>query len=953
MITNYHAKYYAHELSIRSASDGVDRLSQSLFDAKIDLNPHQIEAALFALKNPLSKGVIMADEVGLGKTIEAGLVLCQYWAERKRRLLIVCPASLRKQWAEELQDKFNLPSQILDSKTWKNAVAAGQLNPLEQPVVSIISYHYAQRLEDELVAIPWNLVVMDEAHKLRNAHRSSNKIGQALRRALDGRKKLLLTATPLQNSLLELYGLSTLIDEELFGDEKAFRKQYTATNGNLAELRLRLKPVAQRTLRKDVLEYINYTERKTLTVPFEPSDNEHFLYQRVSAFLEREESYALPKAQRHLMALILRKLLASSTRAVLGTLERIRDRLEKLRNDSSLVQSELELDNLIDEDDLGSEYAEIARSRETDEAEDEIDQKLLSAELAELHELISHARSILNDSKAGALLTALDRGFEQMQQMGAPRKAIIFTESKRTQEYLIGYLAQHGHGEKTVAFSGTNNSKEATRVYRQWLETNRGSDKISGSTDVDRRSALIDYFRNDAEIMIATEAAAEGVNLQFCSLLINYDLPWNPQRVEQRIGRCHRYGQAFDVVVINFLNQKNEADKRVLELLTEKFQLFNGVFGSSDEILGKIESGIDFEKRILEIYNTCRTSVAIQAGFEELQKELEAAINERMRQTQEQLLEHFDDDIHQLLKLQLDQARQRLGKISRWFWWLTRHSLQGHAAFNNDEHQFSLQPSPLANAPEGKYQLIRSEQKGGTPVAAYTHIYRLSHPLGEWVVEQGLARKTPLAALAFNYTAHDSKVSVVEQLQGKSGWLSLCKLSLDSFQEEEHLVFAAISDDGESIDDETCRKLLLVEASTQPLSTKAPDTLLQLQQRRVEAQISRCMDANQHFFHAERDKLERWADDKILASEQTLEDTKAKIKTLKRESRQAESLELQQSLQKQQREHERQQRRQRQVIFDVEDEIITRRDGLIDALEQRLKQQIHTDELFTIRWSVH
>ena len=951
MITGHHAKYYAHELSIRSSASGVERLSQSLFDAKIDLNPHQIEAALFALKNPLSKGVIMADEVGLGKTIEAGLVLCQYWAERKRRLLIVCPASLRKQWAEELQDKFNLPSQILDSKTWKQALSAGLSNPLEQPLVSIISYHYAQRIEDELVAVPWNLVVIDEAHKLRNAHRNSNKIGQALRRALDGRKKLLLTATPLQNSLMELYGLSTLIDEELFGDEKAFRKQYT-NSGNMTELRLRLKPVAQRTLRKDVMEYINYTERKTLTVPFEPSDTEQHLYQRVTAFLEREESYALPKAQRHLTGLILRKLLASSTRAVLGTLERIRDRLEKLRNDTGLIQSELTLNDLIEEVDLGSEYAEAAPVDETDNSEVEVNQDQLAEELAELHELISHAQSIRNDSKAGALLKALDMGFEQMQQMGAPRKAIIFTESRRTQDYLLSYLAQHGRGEITVAFSGTNNSKLATGIYQQWLEAHRGTDKIAGSADVDRRSALIDHFRNDAEIMIATEAAAEGVNLQFCSLLINYDLPWNPQRVEQRIGRCHRYGQAFDVVVINFLNQKNEADKRVLELLTEKFQLFNGVFGSSDEILGKIESGIDFEKRILDIYNTCRTPEAIQSGFKALQKELEAAINERMRQTQEQLLEHFDDDIHQLLKLQLDEARQRLGKISRWFWWLTQHSLQAHAIFNNEFHQFNLQDSPVENAPAGQYQLIRSEDNSSAQTEQHMHLYRLSHPLGEWAVAQALALDTPLTALCFDYSSHDSKLSVVEQLQGKSGWLSLSKLSLTSYQEEEHLIFSALTDDGQSIDDETCRKLFLVGASTQAQNSEVPNALSQLQERRIEAQISRCMEANQQFFVVERDKLERWADDKILASEQALEETKARIKTLKRESRQADNLELQQSLQTQLRELERQQRRQRQAIFDVEDEIITRRDALIDALEQRLKQQIETEKLFTIRWSV-
>ena len=270
LISAYHAKYYAHELTRRHAADadGVDRLSQSLFDASVDLNPHQIEAALFALRNPLQEGVLLADEVGLGKTIEAALVVCQYWAERRRRLLVICPASLRKQWAQELDDKFAVPTAVVDAVALRKQSAGDMLATLQRLVgkaVVIMSYQYAARLEAELRAVPWDVVVIDEAHKLRNAHRASNRTGQALRRALQGRRKLLLTATPLQNSLMDLYGLSTLIDEHLFGGEAAFRKQFMNSGTGLDELRERLASFAKRTLRRDVLEYIRYTERKALT----------------------------------------------------------------------------------------------------------------------------------------------------------------------------------------------------------------------------------------------------------------------------------------------------------------------------------------------------------------------------------------------------------------------------------------------------------------------------------------------------------------------------------------------------------------------------------------------------------------------------------------------------------------------------------------------------------------
>ncbi len=723
MISAYHAKYYAHELTRRHTADGVDRLSQSLFDASVDLNPHQIEAALFALRNPLQEGVLLADEVGLGKTIEAALVVCQHWAERRRLLLVICPASLRKQWAQELQDKFAVPTSVVDAVALRKQSVGDMLSTLRGlagKAVVIMSYQFAAKLETELRAIPWDVVVIDEAHKLRNAHRTSNRTGQALKRALAGRKKLLLTATPLQNSLMELYGLSTLIDEHLFGDETAFRKQFVNSGTGLEELRERLAGFTKRTLRRDVLEYIKYTERKALTQPFNPTDDEQALYERISAFLQKDDSYALPKRQRHLTALILRKLLASSSHAVAATLVTIRERLQGLLTSGNTESDGSQLiERLIAEDDLEQDYLED----EASEAEDRLDanpnatvegdnsnpdfaRAAISAEIEELTAFIKAAQYLQTDTKAQALLKALTVGFDKMAELRAPRKAIIFTESKRTQEYLHRFLSANGYGGKLVLFSGTNNHEESTAIYQRWLEEFKGTDRVTGSPQVDRRTALIDHFRKSdgtgAEIMIATEAASEGVNLQFCALIINYDLPWNPQRVEQRIGRCHRYGQRFDVVVINFLNTRNQADQRVLELLTEKFNLFSGVFGASDEVLGRIEGGLDFEKRILQIYDTCRQPEQIEEAFNALQAELEEVIADRIKDTQSQLLENFDEDVHDRLKLRLDEAEARLDKLGRWFWGATRYALSERARFDEQSYAFSISNPPNGIEP-GRY----------------------------------------------------------------------------------------------------------------------------------------------------------------------------------------------------------------------------------------------------------
>ena len=967
-LTPHHAKYYAHDLTRRAAS-GMDRLSMALFDAAVDLNPHQIEASLFALQSPLSKGVILADEVGLGKTIEAGIVLCQFWAEQKRRLLVICPASIRKQWALEMEEKFNLPVQVLDARVYREARRSGQ-SPLDSKVVVVISHHYANHLREEIKAIAWDLVVIDEAHKLRNAYRPSNKVGQGIRWATENSRKLLLTATPLQNSLLELYGLSTLIDERLFGDVNSFRSQYTSAGSNLAPLRQRLSVFCKRTLRNEVMEYIRYTERRPITRPFTPTDEEHRLYEAVSGFLQQEDSYALPQRQRHLTALILRKLLASSSQAIAATLDTLKLRLEALRdeqasNDADFTEQLIETEEI--EDDLLDEI--LAEKEDADQSLASpvtIDRQKLLDEIDILQRLASWARSIGTDSKSQALLSALEIGFEQMATTGATRKALIFTESRRTQEYLKDFLESNGYRGQVVLFNGTNGGPEATTIYQRWVEENRDSGRVTGSRVVNVRTALIEYFRDHATILLGTEAAAEGINLQFCSLVVNYDLPWNPQRIEQRIGRCHRYGQKHDVVVINFLNERNEADRRVLELLTEKFKLFNGVFGASDEVLGSIESGVEFEKRILDIYQKCRTPEEIDAAFQLLQAELDEQIRTRLDDTRRTLLEHFDEDVHQRLRMQLEDAKAQLDRVGMRFWSLTRFMLERQARFDDAALAFDLHDPPCAEILKGRYHLIsKSHPKSETDTeedceeSKGAYLYRLSHPLGEHVVSIAKTLSTTPERIIFDVTGHPTRLHVVEALRGKTGFLRLTRLTIDSFEREEYLLFSGFDETGESLSQETMEKLFNCAGSfangandENPIPATVSQRLDGDSERHMQATVSHSLEQNHTHFNEARDKLEQWADDLVLSAEKALLDTKEQIKVLRRQTRQATTLAEQHEIQEKIQKLERQQRRQRQDIFKVEDEIMEKRDQLIDSLERRLAQRVETETLFTIHWTV-
>src|SRR5688572_16901394 len=426
MITDYHAKYYAYELTKRSPSDSLEKLTGAVASAQVDLNPHQVDAALFAFHSPLSKGALLADEVGLGKTIEAGLVISQRWAERKKRILIITPSNLRKQWQQEMSEKFFLPCTILETRNYNQMIKLAHFRPFEiEDSIVICSYQFARNKASDVASTPWDLVVIDEAHRLRNVYKPSNIIANTLKGALGHTHKLLLTATPLQNSLLELFGLVGFIDEHTFGDLQSFREQFL--NWNQEEvfdaLKARLKPVCHRTLRRQLNAYVPYTNRFAIVEEFVPEESEDKLYSLVSDYLQRPNLQALPPGQRTLMTLVLRKLLASSTFAIAGALNTISERLkEKLQNQPAQQSLEEELEQDYEALD---ETAEEWSDDEPVEVLSEADRATLAAEVAELDRFAELATSIDHNAKGKALLKALRVAFAKARELGAAEKAII------------------------------------------------------------------------------------------------------------------------------------------------------------------------------------------------------------------------------------------------------------------------------------------------------------------------------------------------------------------------------------------------------------------------------------------------------------------------------------------------------------------------------------------------
>lgn len=936
--TPYHSKFLAHRLTLEGL--GEDALARSLSTARVEMKPHQVDAVLFALQSPLARGAILADEVGLGKTIEAGLVIAQRWAERRRKILLIVPASLRKQWSQELQSKFSIPSLILEAKSFRDLRKAGELKPFDRAnAVVIVSYEFADRQIDAIGVVNWDLVVFDEAHRLRNVHKKTGSArAKNLKRALAGPFKVLLTATPLQNSLLELYGLVSIVDDLVFGDEFAFKANYMgrgAGSSGMLMLKERLRSVLRRSLRKTVLDagHINYTNRNLMVESFEPSDKEHNLYLGVSAFLQRQDTVLFGDRNNPLVLMGYQKILGSSTYAISQTLDASIATLKRRHRASLTDVADIETQDEWNED-----------AEEDEDEEVPVDPVKLQAEIAELTGLRDLARSIGANAKGEKLIGALPKILDQIVAKGGARKAVIFTESVRTQRYIRDLLDANGFAGQIAIMNGSNNDAESRAIYEEWRRRHAGTDAISGSKTADMKAAIVEAFRDQKTILIATESGAEGINLQFCSVVINFDLPWNPQRIEQRIGRCHRFGQKIDVTVVNFLNLKNRAEARVHELLNTKFHLFQGVFGASDQVLGVIGDGIDFEARVLEIVQKCRSEDEVNAAFDALQAELETSITADMQAARQTVIDNLDTSVVQKLKDRDGEIRGVLTEFDRALLTLARAELPEARFHDGEPRRFDYDgktwTTEWPKADEEGWQFFRLDD--GT----------LAHDL----VTRATSRALAVGEVTFRYDqrAHGVLGDVAQHI-GAKGWLNAAKVTFRVADNTmERIVVAAIADDGRTIASETAERLFYVPASACEDAAVVPDAALEAAAKsRLDTAVAEAQQQTAHWFDETSQKLNRYAADMEKALDNEIAELDERVKDLREQSRNP-ALALDQKLALQ-REASRLDRQKDTMVAErftrkrkIQDDV----DKMLDDVADSLKIEPQIEPLFTLRWEL-
>ncbi len=684
--------YLAEDLVRRRRADEYRRHVASQRAARIDPNPHQIDAVIFALGRLPDGGCILADEVGLGKTIEAGLVIAQLLAEGARRVLVVTPKALLGQWKQELYSLFALEAhEVQKGGTW--FAGEGVFLATRDLVGSDAG---AAALRD---GERFDLCVIDEAHEVfaaiyKRFDREGVLRGDAvhariagrLSQAIAGTPVLLLTATPLQNSLTELWGLVQYVDPTgtLLGDLSMFRQLFCPSDdrvladGQEHELQRRLGTVLQRTLRRQAQDFMEepFMGRQARLFEYTMTDEERSLYDDVTRYLLEPSLHAFRGRQRTLLLLGFHRRMASSVPALAASLARVAARLQGLLDrrppddaaDAAAVRADLEDDDEVD-------AAEEGAAVEHDE------RAAIAAELARVAGFVARARALPSDGKALALVKAVRLVAEQAEHGKSSGKVVIFTESLTTQDYLRQLLLDAGVGDDDLTlFRGDNDTPRAAAALTRWHdEVGRTlpADNLP-SPDVAVRLALVHEFRARSRVFISTEAGAKGLNLQFCDTVINYDLPWNPQRIEQRIGRCHRYGQRRPVTVINFLAKDNEAQKLTFDILSRKLDLFGTVLGATDEVLhrpGALASeslasamGVEFESQLRRIYERARTLDEVTAELRELRETMESKKREfeaAVKRTEDVIQRRFDGTVRAAFRKIQDELPRELEEFDR------------------------------------------------------------------------------------------------------------------------------------------------------------------------------------------------------------------------------------------------------------------------------------------------
>ncbi len=895
----FNRRILAEDLIRVRRPDDRERYAAAQRQARIDPNPHQIDAVIFALRRLQEGGCILADEVGLGKTIEAGLVIAQRRAEGALRILLIVPKSILGQWQAELLQLFGIqtredPASFLD------------------PGVYLVGREFAGSERGAALlsaAPPFDLVVIDEAHEIfAGLHKRYGRDGiydeasdeammaHRVRGFLRSAPVLLLTATPIQNSLAELWGLVQYVEPTgtLLGDLSTFRKVFcdeddrTLVPGQEHELQRRLSVVLQRTLRRQAQEFLDrpFTQRRCRLYEYAMSTDERALYDDVTEYLLEPSLFAFAGRQRRLLLIGFHRRMASSIPALAASLDNVAARLRRLAEGQGSAETMAAmLRDLEDEEERAEPLL--------DDPAPPLDRNAVLAELARVEELLARARSLPSDAKARSFLEAIRLVLARGRDGRGSGKAVVFTESITTQEYLRKLLLEAGlEDEEITLFRGVNDYERAGQALARWHaeEGARLLPQTPPSREVAVRLALVHEFRTRSKVFLSTEAGAKGLNLQFCETVINYDLPWNPQRIEQRIGRCHRYSQKRDVTVVNFINRDNEGQQLTFEILSRKLDLFGKVLDASDTVLHEPRTeapeiavsalAVELQSDLQNIYSRSRTIEEITREISALRDKIEGrreAYEREYRRTSQIIESRFDEEVRKAFRHLRQELPAALAQLDRDL----ADLVDGYLAASGIEYRRSGEGNRAVfevlseQGLPGEFGEGRKFAVGDARELSDAEALNLTHPLVQASIAD--ARRWPGGSVALRLMPDASPD--LARLVGKTGILDVVLVDYGGFEPVEQLVAAAVID-GAPIDPELAARIARLPAADCPALeiAVAPACLDDAVDEAVFVDQQEIERSEQKHFEQALGQLERYVEDKILLCRRELKSMTEKLR---------------------------------------------------------------------------
>ena len=880
----FNRRILAEDLVRVRRPDDRERYAASQRQARIDPNPHQIDAVTFALRRLREGGCILADEVGLGKTIEAALVIAQSRAEGAERVLLIVPKSLIGQWQDELLNLFGIQAREHQTNFFG-------------PGVYLVGREFAgsERGAGLLGAVsPFDLVVIDEAHEIfAGLHKRYGRDGlydetsdealmaHRVRGFLRTAPVLLLTATPMQNSLAELWGLVQYVEPTgtLLGDITTFRQVFcseddrTLIPGQEHELQRRLAIVLQRTLRRQAQEFLDrpFTQRRCRLYEYTMSDDERSLYDDVTEYLLQPSLYAFAGRQRRLLLIGFHRRMASSIPALATSLENVAARLRRLGTGQPVTGDAIEMLHDLEEDQDVEESSE--------EAPVPVNPGAVAVELARVDDFVARARSLPHDAKARSFQDAIRVVLDLGRDGRGSGKAVVFTESITTQEYLRKLLLGIGlEDEEITLFRGTNDSARAQQAHARWLEE-EGSKLPPGSRptrEVAARLALVHEFRTRSKVLVCTEAGAKGLNLQFCETVINYDLPWNPQRIEQRIGRCHRYSQQRDVTVVNFIAKDNEAHRLTFEILSQKLDLFGKVLDASDVVLHEPRTdapeivvsalSLEFETDLRNIYSRSRTLDEVTREIAALRDKIEGrrdAYEKEYQRTSQIIESRFDEEVRKVFKRLREDLPEGLVQLDRDLADLVGGYLASRAIAHKRFDKAGRMVFEIATGSELAPEIGDGRRFATGDARGLTDAepLNLAHPLVRAAIADARAWPGGSVELLLPRDAPPDLAAMA----GKIGVLAVAMVDYAGFEPVQQLIFGGVVA-GKPIDPVVAARIARLKASdSQAVSiTVDPQELDDAVEEAIFIDQRETEKREQKHFERAIGQLERFVDDKVL-----------------------------------------------------------------------------------------